>query len=80
MTIQLDGATIFLGRLRKDGFRNVERIRLTSFRPLLAKLRKAGDYNTVMEAAIFKAHDKDVFERSQKKAEALYARRKAQSE
>ena len=41
MRLKLDGAVLFLGRLREDGFRNVERVRLTDWRALLPKLRRA---------------------------------------
>ena len=41
MTLKIDGAVLFLGRLRRDGFRNVERVRLTNFRTLLPALRRA---------------------------------------
>ena len=35
MRVKIDGAVLYLGRLREDGFRNVERLRLTNFRTLL---------------------------------------------
>lgn len=30
MRVQIDGAVLHLGKLRKDGYRNVERVRLTN--------------------------------------------------
>ena len=41
MKLRIDGAILYLGRLRKDGFRNVERVRLTNLRSLLPSLRRA---------------------------------------
>lgn len=41
MKLKLDDLVIYLGRRRKDGRRNVERVRLPSWRALLPKLRKA---------------------------------------
>ncbi len=41
MKLKLDGVVLFLGRLRKDGYRNVERVRLLDYRSLLPKLRRA---------------------------------------
>ena len=41
MKVRIDGAILYLGRLRKDGFRNVERVRLTNLRSLLPSLRRA---------------------------------------
>ena len=41
MKLKLDGVILFLGRPRKDGYRNVERVRLLDNRSLLPKLRRA---------------------------------------
>jgi len=41
MTLAIDGITFHLGRLRKDGRRNIERVKLPSWRSMLPKLRKA---------------------------------------
>jgi hypothetical protein len=41
MKITVDGITFHLGRRRKDGRCNVERVRLASWRSLLPKLRKS---------------------------------------
>ena len=41
MKVRIDGAILYLGRLRKDGFRNVERVRLTNLRSLLPALRRS---------------------------------------
>lgn len=41
MKLRIDGAVLYLGRLRKDGTRNVERIRPSSLRQLLPLLRRA---------------------------------------
>ncbi len=41
MTLRIEGATLHLGRLRKDGRRNVERVRLADWRKLLPLARKA---------------------------------------
>ena len=41
MTLKIDGAILYLGRLRRDGFHNVERVRLTDYRKLLPALRRA---------------------------------------
>jgi hypothetical protein len=39
--IKLDGVILYLGKLRKDGRRNVERIRFNNWRLILPKLRDA---------------------------------------
>lgn len=41
MKIKIDGAVLHLGRLRKDGYRNVERARLTNWRLILPSLRRS---------------------------------------
>ena len=41
MKLKIDGAVLYLGRVRRDGFRNVERVRLTNYRSLLPALRRA---------------------------------------
>ena len=41
MKLKLDGVILYLGRLRKHGYRNVERVRLIDNRTLLPKLRRA---------------------------------------
>ena len=41
MKLKLDGIILYLGRLRKDGYRNIERVRLLDNRMLLSRLRKA---------------------------------------
>lgn len=41
MKLELDGATVYLGRLRKDGTRNIERVRFHNLRILLPALRRA---------------------------------------
>ena len=41
MRLKLEGVVLYLGRLRKDGYRNIERVRLLDNRMLLSKLRKA---------------------------------------
>ena len=40
MKFKLDGITLHLGRLRRDGTRNVERASLSDWRSVLPKLRK----------------------------------------
>lgn len=44
MKLTLDGITFHLGRRRKDGRRNVERVRLASWRSLLPKLFQRHPY------------------------------------
>lgn len=41
MKLKLDGIVLYLGKMRSDGYRNVERVRLLDNRSLLPKLRKA---------------------------------------
>ncbi len=41
MKLHLEGVILYLGRKRRDGSRNVERIRLVNMRPLLKMLRRA---------------------------------------
>ncbi len=41
MKLKLDGVVLYLGKTRKDGYRNVERVRLPDNRSLLPKLRRA---------------------------------------
>ena len=41
MKLRIDGYTLYLGKLRTDGFHNVERVRPTNLRSLLPSLRKA---------------------------------------
>ena len=41
MKLKLDGIVLYLGRMRSDGYRNVERVRLLDNRSLLPKLRRA---------------------------------------
>jgi hypothetical protein len=48
MKLKIDGDDLLLGKLRQDGFRNVERFRLANYRSLLpapsrAKLRSVMD-------------------------------------
>ena len=42
MKLKLDVAVLYLGRPRKDGYRNVERVRLTNWSPVRPALRRAG--------------------------------------
>lgn len=41
MKLIVEGSVLHLGRLRKDGLRHVERVTLTDWRQILAKLRSA---------------------------------------
>ena len=41
MKVKVGGYVLYLGRLRSDGYRNVERVRLTNWRALLPSLRRA---------------------------------------
>jgi hypothetical protein len=41
MKIVVQGAVLYLGRPRKDGYRSVERVRLTNWRAMLPALRSA---------------------------------------
>jgi hypothetical protein len=48
MRLKLDGVVLFLGRRRKDGFHNVERVRLHDWRKILPTLRRT-KYRSRME-------------------------------
>lgn len=41
MKLKLDGYVLYLGRPRKDGYLNCERVRLANWRVILPKLRRA---------------------------------------
>lgn len=41
MKLKVEGYVLYLGRPRKDGYRSVERARLTRWRKLLHALRRA---------------------------------------
>ncbi len=41
MRVKVEGAVLFLGRRRRDGSYNVERVKLTNWYPVLKALRKA---------------------------------------
>jgi hypothetical protein len=41
MKIRVDGTVLYISRLRRDGYRNVERVRLSNLLELLPSLRKA---------------------------------------
>ena len=41
MKVKVGGYVLYLGRPRSDGYRNVERVRLTNWRALLPSLRRA---------------------------------------
>lgn len=41
MKLKLDGVTYYVGKRREDGRRNIERVKLDSWRSQLPKLREA---------------------------------------
>ena len=40
MRLKVGKATLYLGKLRRDGFRNIERVRLADWSPILPILKR----------------------------------------
>ena len=58
MRLKIEGATLYLGRRRLDGYHNVERVRLKDWYPVLLGLKKAKlSYQTDGECLLVQPDD-----------------------
>ena len=62
MKLKLDSMILYLGKVRKDGYRNIERVRLLDNRMLLSKLREAKIPAQMIGTRLIGGRDRDIAE------------------